>query len=141
MGGPQASPQALPEVGRSGLDAGAGPSTSQELVLRGWDWRAGRREVAFGLVRESLEGLEAHLALGDIQLVRQQEELARSWASYHAAVEARRLKGLALQAAREEAIRFAKEVREGAIRDADELLAPLQAERDAAAELLREATT
>ena len=87
-----------------------------------------------------MEGLEAHLALGDIQLAQQLEELARLWASFHAAVEARRLEGLALQAAREEAIRFAKEVREGAICDADELLASLQAERDAAAELLREAT-
>ena len=38
---------------------------------------------------------------------------------------------------REEATRFAKETREGAIRDAAELLEPL-AERDAAAELLRE---
>ena len=84
--GAQASPRALPEVG---LDAGAGPSSSQELVLGGWDWSAGSREVAFGLVRESLEGLEAHLALGDIWLAWQQEELARSWAPFHTAVEAR----------------------------------------------------
>ena len=91
-------------------------------------------------MRESLEGLEAHLALGDIQLAQQREELARSWASFNAAVEARRLEDLALQAAREEATRFAKEIREGAIRDAAELLAPLQEERDAATELLREAT-
>ena len=92
-------------------------------------------------MRESLEGLEAHLALGDVQLAQQQEELSRSWASFNVAVEARRLEDLALQAAREEATRFAKEIRDGAIRDAAELLEPLQAERDAAAELLREATS
>ena len=96
--------------------------------------------MALGLVWESLEGLEAHLALGDIRLAQQQEELARSWASFHAAVEVRRLEDLALQAAREEAITFAKEVRDGAIRDAAELLEPLQAEREAAEELLRGAT-
>lgn len=96
--------------------------------------------MAFGLVRESLECLEAHLALGDIRLAQQQEELARSWASFHAAIEARRLEDSALQAAREEAINFAKEIRDGAIHDAAELLEPLQAERDAAEELLRGAT-
>ena len=45
---------------------------------------------------------------------------------------------MALQAAREEAVNFAKETREAAARDAAELLLPLQAERDAAAKLLRE---
>ena len=73
-------------------------------------------------------------------MAQQWEELAKSWASFHAAVEARQQEDLALQAAREEATRFAKEIREGAIRDAAELLAPLQEERDAVAELLREAT-
>ena len=82
-----------------------------------------------------------HLALGDIQLAQRRKELARSWASFNAAVEARRQEDLSLQAAREEATRFTKEVREGAIRDAAELLAPLQEEREAAAELLRAATT
>ena len=86
-----------------------------------------------------MEGLAAHLALRDIWLARQQEELARSWTSFHAAVEARRLEDAALQAAREEATHFAKEVREGAIRDAAELLAPLQSECDAEEELLRQA--
>ena len=123
-----------------GPDAAVGPSSSQELVLRGWDWSAGRREVAFGLVRESVKGLEAHLALEDIKLAQQQEELVRSWASFRAAVEARRLEDAALQAAREEATRFAKEVREGAIRDASEFLAPHQEEQEAAAELLAAAT-
>ena len=80
--------------------------------------------MAFGLVRESSEGLEAHLALEDIQLAQQREELARSWASLNAAVETR----------------FTNEVREGAIRDAAELLVPLKEERDVAVELLREAT-
>ena len=134
----QASPRASPKAGPARLGAGDVLSSSQELVLRGWDWSAGRREVAFSLVSESLEGLEAHLALGDIWLARQQEELAKSWASFHAAVEARRLEDLAMQAAPEEAISFAKETREGAIRDAAELLNPLKAERDAAAELLHE---
>ena len=91
-------------------------------------------------MRESLEGLEAHLALEDVQIAQQREELAGAWASFHAAVEARRQEDLALQATREEATRFAKEVREGAIRDASELLAPLQKERDAAAELLAAVT-
>ena len=121
------SPQARPGAGLAGPDAAVGPSSSQELVLRGWDWSAGRHKVAFSLVRESLEGLEAHLALGDIQLAQQQEELTRSGASFHAALEARRLEDAALQATRKEATRFAKEVREGAIRDAAELLEPLQA--------------
>ena len=62
------APPVLPEVGPAGLDAEAGPSLSRDLVLRGWDWSAGRREAAFGLVRESLEGLEAHVALVDIWL-------------------------------------------------------------------------
>ena len=91
-------------------------------------------------MREPLEVLEAHLALGDIQLAQQREELARSWTSFNAAVEARRQEDMALQAACEEATRFTREVRERAIRDAAELLAPLQEERDAAAELLRAAT-
>ena len=66
-------------------------------MLPGWDWSAGRREAAFGLMRESLEGLEAHLALGDIWLAQQQEELAISWASFHAAVKAHRLVAFANQ--------------------------------------------
>ena len=46
---------------------------------------------------------------------------------------------MALQAKREEAVCCAKEIREGAIRDADELLAPLLEERNAVADLLSEA--
>ena len=49
-------------------------------------------------------------------------------------MEDRRQSDLALQAEREEARRFAQEVREGAMRDTEELLQPLKAERRAAAE-------
>ena len=136
----QPSPQARSGARFSGLDAGAGPFASRDLVLSGWDCSAGHREVAFRLVRDSLEGLEAHLALEEVQIAQQREELARAWASFNAAVEARHQEDLALQAAREEATRFAKEICEGAIRDASELFAPLQEEREAAAELLAAAT-
>ena len=85
-------------------------------------------------MRESLEGLEAHLAQEDGELARQRDELAEAWAAFHAAVETRRRSDQALQAEREEALRFAEEVREGAMRDAEELLQPLKAERRAAAE-------
>ena len=88
------SPQAHAEASSSKLDTGAGPSAprkaSQALSLSGWDWSRGRRDVAFRLVRESLEGLEAHLALEDGKLTQQRDELAGAWAALHAAVEARR---------------------------------------------------
>ena len=138
MDGARSSPQARPEAQFPMPGAGAGTSSCRDLVLGGWDWSKGHREVAFRVVRESLEGLEAQLALEDAQLTQQRDELAGAWTRFHAAVEARRQEDLALQAAREEAVRFAKEVREGAIRDADELLAPLQDERNAAADLLAE---
>ena len=120
------------------LDAGAGTSAprgaSQDLALSVWDWSRGCRGVAFRLVRESLDGLETHLALEDAEIARRQGELAEAWAAFHAAVEVRRQSDLALQAEREEALRFSKEVREGAVRDAEEILEPLQAERQAAAD-------
>ena len=73
--GVQPSPRARSGARLSGLNSGAGPSTNRDLVLHGWDWSVGHREVAFRLMRESLEGLEAQLALEDIQLTQQREEL------------------------------------------------------------------
>ena len=84
------SPQARPEAPFSRLDAGAGPSSCRDLVLGGWDWSKGHREVAFRLVREPLEGLEAHFAIEDSQLAQQRGELTEAWASFHAVVAARR---------------------------------------------------
>jgi len=98
------------------------------------NWSSARRGAAFRLARDSLDGLEAHLALEEAALAQKYEDLAQAQALFHETVERRRQSDQAMQAQREEALRFAKEVREGAVREAEELLEPLQAERQAAAE-------
>ena len=129
MNGDDPAPEPSADMGASAPRGG-----SWALVLGGRDWSGVRRSSAFSLARGALDGLEAQLALEEAALAREYDELERAWTSFFEVVEQRRHDNEAMQAQREEVLRFAKEVRESAVREAQETLEPLQAERQAAAD-------
>ena len=102
--------------------------SSRALVLGGKSWSGARRGSTFRLARGALDGLAAQLALEEAELAREYDELERAWTRFFEVVEQRRHDNEAMLARREEALRFAKEVRESAVREAEETLEPLQAE-------------
>ena len=108
--------------------------SSWALVLSGRNWSSARRSSAFRLARDALDGLEAHLALEEADLDGKYDELVRDWARFFEVRERCRQGDETLQAQRDEALRFAKEVREGTEREAQETLGLVQAERKVAAE-------
>ena len=88
-----------------------------------------RRSSAFRLARSTLDGLETQLALEEAELGRVRAELERARVRLLETVERCRQGDETSRARREEALNFAKEVRESAAREAEEVLAPVTAER------------
>ena len=99
--------------------------SSWALVQGGRNWSGTRRSSAFRLAKDALDGLEAQLALEEAELARKYDELEKAWARFFETVERCRHGDEAMQAQREEALHFAKEVRESAVREAQETLEPL----------------
>jgi hypothetical protein len=136
--GPRADPGpstvlSTPEAG-SRAGGAAPPEGSWALVLSDRSQGSASRQAAFHLARGALEGLATQLALEEAKLCRSYDALAADWARFFEAKERCRPEDEGLQARRDEALRIAKEIRDNAEREALEALAPVQAERKAAAE-------
>ena len=92
-----------------------------------------RRSSAFSLARSALDGLEAQLALEEAELNSIRAELERARVRLLETVERCHQGNEASCMQREDARRFTKVVRVSAIREVEETLATVQAERSAAA--------
>ena len=93
-----------------------------------------RQSSALSFARSALDGLEAQLALEEAELNSVCAELGRERVRHLETMEHCRQGDEVSRVQREEARRFAKEVRESAIREAEETLSTVQAECSAAAE-------
>ena len=93
-----------------------------------------RRSSAFRFTRSALDGLEAQLALEEAELSNVRAELERVRIRLLETVERCPLGDEASRTRREEALRFAKEVRESAVHEAVETLGTVTAERRATAD-------
>ena len=133
-GSPQATGGGLPRVGLK-LEAGSSPSQAPWTLARGGSSLSGaRRSSAFRLACSALDGLETQLALEEAELGHVRAELERARVRLLETMERCRHGDETSWACCEEALNFAKEVRESAAREAEEVLAPVTAERRAAAE-------
>src|SRR6185369_17067409 len=88
--------------------------SSRALVLSGRGRSDARRQAAFRLTRDALDGLEAHLVLEEAELDRKHAELVADWARFFELRERCRQEDENLQARRDDALRLAKEIRDTA---------------------------
>ena len=107
---------------------------SWTLVRVGTGLSGAWHSSAFQFACSALDGLEAQLASEEYELNNVRVELERAPVRLLEMVECCRQGDGAAHAQREEAHRFAEEVCKSAAREAEELLAPVQAERSALAE-------
>ena len=118
-----------------GLEVEAGNSAPRQALwtpARGGTSLSGARwSSAFLFARNALDGLEAQLALEEAELNNVRAELERARVRLLDTMEHCRQGDEASRVQREEARHFAKEVRESAIREVEETLATVQAERSA----------
>ena len=133
------SPQASTGDGPSGgPGATAGESTPHHapwtLVRGGTGLSGARCSSVFRFAHSTLDRLEAQLATEEAELNSVRAELEQARARLLETVERCRHGDEAARAQREEVLRFAKEVRDSAAREAEETLAPVLAERSAAIE-------
>ena len=121
-----------------GLEIEAGNSAPRQapwtLACGGTSLSGARRSSAFSFARSALDGLEAQLALEEAELNSVRAELERAWVRLLETVE-RCCQGDESSCGQSEEARcFAKEVCESAIREAEETLSTVQAERSVVAE-------
>ena len=104
------------------------------LMHGGASLSGARRSSAFRFACSTLDGLDAQLALEEAELNNVRAELERARVRLLDTVERCRQGDEAARVQREEAHRFAKEVRESTVCEAEETLESVQAERSAVAE-------
>ena len=90
-----------------------------------------RRQVVLGQARWTLDGLEAQLAEEELARAEERARLDEGWALLCESVESCRRQDAAALAARQEAMRFAKETRDSVKREAAETMEQLDAAREA----------
>ena len=113
----QAKAEDDPSVGAEASAEGSTPRRSTwTLVLGGTSLSGARRSSAFQLARCTLDGLEVQLALEEAEINRVRDELERARVRLTDTVERCHHHNEAACAPHEEALCFAKEVRESAAR-------------------------
>ena len=112
------------EVSAPRGDAGA-------LALREPCRHTACRSSVFSQARQTLDKLEAQYVEEELAREEERAELDEAWALLRERVESCRRQDAAARAAREEAMRFAKETRDSVKREAAETMAELDAAREA----------
>ena len=115
----------------TGVEVAAPRGEAGTLALRESHRHTAHRSSIFSQARQTLDKLETQYAEEELARAEERARLDEAWALLHERVESCRRQDAAARAAREEAMRFAKETRDSVKQEAAETMEELDATREA----------